>query len=230
MQRQDLVLNLHGESPSSGDITVLNAEQRFLPTLLDLHTRFPNLRIVLEHCTTAAAIDAVKQCGLNVVATITAHHLSLIVDNWAGDPFCFCKPVAKLPSDRDALLRTAASGNPKFFLGTDSAPHPAEAKIGSKTAAGVFTQPYATQLVLDSFELGCEKGTLKEDDITKEGLEGFLGGFGRAFYGAPDEKNEQIILRKRDEVIVDMVSREGSHVGIVPFRRGMRTWSVEWKS
>jgi dihydroorotase len=97
MEEQDLILNLHGESPLGADITVLNAEEKFLPTLLDLHRRFPKLRIILEHCTTAAAIEAVKECGPNVAGTITAHHLFLIVDDWANDPFNYCKPVAKLP-------------------------------------------------------------------------------------------------------------------------------------
>lgn len=210
-------------------MTILNAEESFLPTLLDLHARFPNLRIVLEHCTTAAAIEAVKKCSSKVAATITPHHLCLIVDDWASNPFCFCKPVAKLPSDREALLRAAVSGNPKFFLGTDSAPHPMQAKIGGKIAAGVFTQPYATQLMLDAFEMGCEKGIIKEEDVTKEVLEAFLGGFGRAFYRAPDGRKEKILLTKGEEVIADVVTREGSDVEIVPFRTGMKTWSLEWK-
>jgi dihydroorotase len=95
MERQDLILNIHGELPStkeSTDITVLNAEERFLPTLLSLHKKFPKLRIILEHCTTAAAVEAVKQCGNTVAATITAHHLFLTIDNVVADPFCFCKP------------------------------------------------------------------------------------------------------------------------------------------
>jgi len=228
-----MILNLHGESPSGANITVLNAEEAFLPTLFTLHTRFPKLRIILEHCTSAAAIEAVKTCGPTVAATLTAHHLFLTVDDWASDPFCFCKPVAKLPSDREALLRTAASGNPKFFLGTDSAPHPVAAKRGGsdgkgKTAAGVFTQPYATQLVLDALELGCEKGVLDAQQITPEILEGFLGGFGRAFYRSGGAGSERITLRKSDETIIDILSREGNSVEVVPFRRGQNTWSVSW--
>ncbi|KAJ9625030.1 dihydroorotase [Taxawa tesnikishii (nom. ined.)] len=159
MERQNMILNLHGESPSGQDITVLNAEEAFLPTLKELHKRFPKLRIVLEHCTTAAAVEAVKSCGPTVAATLTVHHLFLIVDDWAGDPHCFCKPVAKLPSDRRALLRAAVSGNPKFFLGTDSAPHPATSKRGGdKVAAGVFTQPYAAAYFIDALEQAVEKG------------------------------------------------------------------------
>jgi dihydroorotase len=94
MERQDMILNLHGESPSTpdSDVTVLNAEERFLPTLKSLHQRFPKLRIILEHCTTAAAVRAVRECGDTVAATITAHHLFLTIDNVVADPFCFCKP------------------------------------------------------------------------------------------------------------------------------------------
>jgi len=230
MEKEGLILNLHGESPSSASVTVLSAEASFLPTLLSLHARFPRLRIILEHCTTAAAIEAVEKCGPTVAGTITAHHLFITVDDWAGDPFCFCKPVAKTPADRDALLRAAASGNPKFFLGTDSAPHPATAKRGGdRIAAGVFTQPYATQLVLDAFGEACERGVLKEEDLTEEMLEGFLGGFGRRFYGVEDKKGERIVLRKREEEIMGVLRKEGVSVEVVPFRRGEKTWSVEWK-
>lgn len=124
MERQDMILNLHGESPSGGNVTVPNAEESFLTTFLGLHSRFPKLRTVLEkererggeHCTTAAAIQAVLSCGPSVAATITAHHLFLTVDDWAGDAFSYCKPVAKTPQDREALLKAAASAGPKFFL------------------------------------------------------------------------------------------------------------------
>jgi len=88
MQDAGLVLNLHGECPSdhARNITVLNAESKFLPTLRTLHDKFPRLRIVLEHCTTEDAVRAVEACGDTVVGTITAHHLYLTVDDWAGDP------------------------------------------------------------------------------------------------------------------------------------------------
>ncbi|KAL1305640.1 hypothetical protein AAFC00_007235 [Neodothiora populina] len=231
MERQNMVLNLHGEVPGSpkNDITVLSAEEAFLPQLKNLHSRFPKLRIILEHCTTAAATEAVKACGPSVSATITAHHLSIIVDDWAGDPHCFCKPVAKTPADRKALLQTAASGNPKFFLGTDSAPHPAISKRGDKVAAGVFTQPHAVGLVVDALEQGIEKGILKAEDITKETLEGFLGGFGRKFYNASDERNEKVVLRRAGAKIQDLLTSSDGKVEIVPFRRGQTTWAAEWR-
>ncbi|KAA8651424.1 dihydroorotase [Aspergillus tanneri] len=229
MERQDMILNLHGEVPSTGDVTVLSAEERFLPTLRQLHERFPKLRIILEHCTTAAAVEAVKKCGPTVAATLTAHHLSIVVDHWAGDPFCFCKPVAKTPADRDALLRAAASGNPKFFFGSDSAPHPAASKRGGdKIAAGVFTQPYTTQVVIDAFEQACENGVLKEEDITPEIVEGFMSRFGREFYGLEKEQKEFITLEKKDEKIA--VIFQSDKVDVVPFRRNQETWSITWST
>lgn len=231
MERQDIVLNLHGELPPSAgsDITVLNAEEAFLPTLLDLHKRFPNLRIVLEHCTTAAAIKAVNSCSDKVVGTITAHHLFLTVDDWAGDPHCFCKPVAKNPSDRRALLEAAVSGNPKFFLGTDSAPHPAKSKRSDKVAAGVFTQPHAVGLVIDAFERGVEKQYISADDVTPEKLEGFLSSYGRDFYKVKDEKNERIVLSRSSAAIAESLKNEDESIEVVPFRRGKMTWGVSWK-
>jgi len=239
MEEVGLTLNLHGESPpsASGDITVLNAEASFLPTLHALHAEFPKLKIILEHCTTAAAIQAVQTCGPNVAATITAHHLFLIVDDWAGDPINFCKPVAKLPSDRDALLRTAMSGNPKFFLGTDSAPHLLRAKKGGmgahvgKCAAGVFTQPYATQLVLEAFEMAITKGMVSREEVSEQVVRGFLGEFGRSFYGVAESKRK-IRVSAGEEKVVESLSMQGEGMGsediVVPFRRGEPIYSLEW--
>lgn len=242
MEEEDVVLNLHGEAPPAEDITVLNAEAAFLPTLLDLHRRFPKLRIVLEHCTTAAAVEAVKKCGPNVVGTITAHHLFLIVDDWAGDPINFCKPVAKLPSDRVALLTAATSGSPKFFLGTDSAPHPLRAKKGGlgaheagKCAAGVFTQPYATQLVLEAFEDAVTKGVVGRGQLITTVLEGFLGGFGRAFYRVEASGARIKVFENRETVISKVTVGEadgpsGTGDVVIPFRRSSPIYSLEWLS
>lgn len=237
MEEENLILNLHGESPPAPDITVLNAEESFLPTLLDLHRRFPKLRIILEHCTTAAAIGAVNACGPNVVGTITAHHLSLIVDDWAGDPINFCKPVAKLPADRIALLKAAVGKSEKFFLGTDSAPHPLRSKKGgmvgdecSKCAAGVFTQPYATQIVLEALEEAVGRGILTGEEVNKEVLVGFLGERGRRFYGVPMSE-KRIRMTTGEEKVVQhlMVKGEGGVADVVvPFRRGTAVYSLEW--
>ncbi|KAF2090895.1 Dihydroorotase [Saccharata proteae CBS 121410] len=235
MQEEGLILNLHGEMPptaDSPDVTVLNAEARFLPTLHKLHAQFPRLRIVLEHCTTAAAVEVVRQCGPTVAATITAHHLYLTVDDVVGNAYHFCKPVAKLPHDRAALIAAVVSGEDKFFFGSDSAPHPVAAKRSeSKPAAGVFTQPYTTQLVVEALEKAVEKGWVREEDVTKEKLEGFLGGFGRKFYAIGEgKKGERIVLRRAGQTVVDVVEKEGVDVKVVPFKRGEGTWGVEWKA
>lgn len=89
----------------------MNAEAKFLPHLKKLHERFPKLKIVLEHATTRAAVEMVKSCGSSVGCSITAHHLSLIVDDWAGQGFHFCKPVAKYPDDREALREVIREGS-----------------------------------------------------------------------------------------------------------------------
>lgn len=237
-----MVLNLHGEVPStpthshssttkdSSAITILNAEPAFLPTLKTLHAKFPSLRIILEHCSTAAALAVVKSCGPTVAGTITAHHLSLIIDDWAGDPFCFCKPVAKTPEDRDALLKAVVASNGRFFLGTDSAPHDSKKKRGEdKIAAGVFTQPYAVGLVLDALEKGVERGVIGKEDVSSEILKGFLGAWGRKFYGVRDGRGEKIILRKGVDEIVGVLRKDGVGVEVVPFRKGEKTWSVTWR-
>ncbi|ROV96822.1 hypothetical protein VMCG_07896 [Cytospora schulzeri] len=219
MEEVGLVLNIHGECASDNkkNITIMNAESSFLPTLKEIHTKFPKLKIVLEHCTTADAVKAVEACGDTVVGTITAHHLFLIVDDWAGDV---------MPNDRLALLRAAVTSKGKFFLGTDSAPHDISAKKGKgNTAAGVFTQPYAVPYVLTALEEAVARGDIEEGQVTQELLEGFLGGFGRRFYGV-EEPRERIVLEKKDEVIVE--SFKGDGLEVVPFRKGRETWSVRW--
>jgi dihydroorotase len=124
------------------------------------------------------------------------------------------------------------SGNPKFFLGTDSAPHPVTAKTcgvnrRGKVAAGVFTQPYATQLVVNALDEACMEGVIQESDVTNEKLQGFLGDFGRRFYGVSDVRKEKISLRKRDEIVVEILER--GEVEIVPFKsRKALGWSLDW--
>ncbi|KAL8687435.1 MAG: hypothetical protein Q9218_006392 [Villophora microphyllina] len=228
MEKEDMVLNLHGECPSQGDVTVLNAESEFLPTLASLAARFPKLRICLEHLTTAAAVKAVEQLGSQVVATITCHHLYLVVDDWAGNSINYCKPVAKTVADRDALLHAVASGNPKFFFGSDSAPHPVASKRGGdKVAAGVFTQPYTTQSVVTALERGVEMGILKEEDVTLEKLEGFMSRYGRDFYKLP-QTTETIELTKGSEKILDILESEDKSMQVIPFRAGESIRSLKW--
>lgn len=249
MQAQNMVLNLHGEVPNSPASmapgpgsngwneqnpphTVLNAEEAFLPKLKELHLAFPRLRIVLEHCTTRAALDAVRSCGGNVAATITAHHLFLTTDDWAGDALAFCKPVAKTPLDRVALVRAVVEKDSRFFFGSDSAPHPRQAKAvvggGKKAAAGCFTQCHATQLVVQAMEEGVRLGYVKNEEVTKDVLVDFLSKRGRRFYGLPEATSgRKIVVEKKDEVIPDQL-KSSNGVEVVPFRTGVRCWSLRW--
>ncbi|RFU34047.1 hypothetical protein B7463_g2310, partial [Scytalidium lignicola] len=233
MQKHGLILNLHGEVPSTpaaeytttGDsepITILNAEERFLPTLKKIHADFPDLNIVLEHCTTKAALDTVRGLGPNVAATITAHHLWICLDEAVGSVHNFCKPVAKSPLDRVALVKAVVSGEQKFFFGSDSAPHPLSAKVGGlKTVAGCFTQSYATSLVVSAVQEAINKGWIKEEDVTQEKLEGFLSTYGRRFYKLPEAKEgKRIVLEKKGEVIKERVVSRDGEVKVVNFKSG----------
>jgi dihydroorotase len=222
MQEVDMVLNLHGEvhSDVTANIHVLNAEPSFLPHLFKLHATFPKLRIVLEHATTRAAVEAVKSCGPTVACTITAHHLDLTVDDWAGQSWNFCKPVAKYPDDRQALRDVIKEGHPRFFLGSDSAPHPPHKKSTSTPthacAAGIYTSPILLPLVahlLESFE-------------ALDKLEGFVSDFGRSFYNQPIiSETNSVILRRSPGKVVDEQYTLGNDA-LIPFWAGK---AIEWE-
>jgi dihydroorotase len=216
MEQEGMVLNLHGECPSDShkDICVMNAEEKFLPELKKLHEAFPKLKIVLEHATSAAAVNMVKSLGDTVGCSITVHHLQLVVDDWAGQAHHFCKPVAKYPHDRDALRDVVKSGHPRFFLGTDSAPHPSFAKEAAKSSAGVFTTPLVLPYLAKIFE--------EFDALDK--LENFACHFGRQFYGLSQKEGFQdtkVTLVKESNVVVPQtyqVSATDSSLGaVVPF-------------
>ncbi|OAG37120.1 dihydroorotase, homodimeric type [Fonsecaea monophora] len=229
MQEHDLVLNLHGEWPGplpNDDITL---EEAFLPELKKLHERFPRLRCVLEHCSTAAALDAVRACGPSVVGTITAHHLYLTGDDSNVDPLAFCKPIPKKASDRDALIQAACSGDPKFFFGSDSAPHALSSKTQAKPVpAGVFTQPFATQLVLLAFEEAIARGVLSDEQVTQDNLEGFLSRSARRFYKLPDPTRAIVLERKGERVPTSIKTEEGD-VEIGLSKAGAEVFSLSWK-
>jgi dihydroorotase len=153
----------------------MNAERVFLKHFEQIHLDFPKLKMVLEHASTKEAVDMVKRLGDTVGCTITIHHLYLTVDDWAGQSHHFCKPVAKYPHDRKALQQVILDGHPRFFLGTDSAPHPRHTKECAIAHAGVYTGVHTLALlahVLDSF------GAMNR-------LEDFARRFGRQFYHLP---------------------------------------------
>jgi dihydroorotase len=205
MEEEGLALLIHGEVPSNAekDICILNAEERFLPELKKLHLRFPKLRIVLEHVTTAAAVECVRGLGDTVAATVTVHHLDLIADDWAGRNHNFCKPVAKYPHDRDALRSVVSEGHPRFFLGSDSAPHARSAKEAACGCAGVFTSPLLLPYLADCFDrLGC-----------LERLADFTSSFGCAFHGLSAQESTVTLERVDIEV-------PAAYGDVVPYRAG----------
>lgn len=233
MESNDMVLNLHGEVLEALAPEGTSLEEAFLPTLKKLHQRFPKLRIILEHCTTTAAVEAVKACGSTVGATITAHHLYLTEADACCDPFAFCKPIPKKPTDRDALLKAAVSGNPKFFCGSDSAPHQILSKTSAekgKAPAGVFTQPAVTQLVLVALEEGIERGEISESDVTQEKLEGFLSRYGRRFYKLPEASPKKIVLERKGEKIGTSVKSVDGKTEVGISRAGTEVFSLTWES
>jgi len=213
MEEVGLVLELHGEVPSSPEdnICVMNAERSFMPFLKELHSRFPGLKIVLEHATTSDAVDTVKSCGDTVACTITAHHLDITIDDVVGRAHNFCKPVAKYPADRAALVAVIKEGHPRFFLGSDSAPHSKDKKECACACAGVFTSVYLMQYLADTFD--------RENMLDRLGP--YTSEFGAAFYGVP-KQTRMITLQKEPFQVPAMVNG-----GIVPFRAGETLrWSL----
>jgi dihydroorotase len=178
--------------------------------------RFPGLKIVLEHITTREAVQYVEVTGPNVAATITAHHLLMNRNAlFLGGirPHHYCLPVLKREEHRETLVEAATSGNPKFFLGTDSAPHPRRDKEAACGCAGIYTSHAALELYAIAFE---EAGAL-------ETLEGFASEFGARFYGLP--VNEGTVTLVRQEWVVPQRLKFGDEE-LVPLRAGE---SIPWK-
>ncbi|MBC2593402.1 dihydroorotase [Ruficoccus amylovorans] len=150
MEELGIPLMIHGESNGF----VMDREAEFLTIYRRLAERFPRLKIVMEHITTAAALVLLNEFE-NLHATVTVQHLIITLDDVAGgmlNPHLFCKPIAKRPEDREALAHAAVTAHPKLCLGTDSAPHPQHKKECCGCAAGVFTAPIALQLLAGLFD------------------------------------------------------------------------------
>ena len=210
MQRIGMVLCIHGEV-TDPDVDVFDREAVFIDRILSSLVRdFPDLKIVLEHITTAEAAEFVRDAGPNVGATITPQHLHLNRNAlFAGGlrPHSYCLPVVKREQHRLAVRAAAVSGSPKFFLGTDSAPHARHAKESGCGCAGIFNAPYALESYAAVFE---EEGALNK-------LEGFASEHGARFYGLP--LNEGTVTLERNEN--DVPDRLGlSDIDLVPFHAG----------
>ncbi len=218
MQAIDMPLLIHGEV-SDQDIDIFDREKVFIErTLEGLVRDFPKLRIVFEHITTKDAVDFVIAAGPNVAATITPQHLHINRNAmFAGGirPHAYCLPVAKREVHRLALRAAATSGNPKFFLGTDSAPHSVSAKESACGCAGIFNAPYALESYVAVFD--------EENALDK--FEGFASLHGPAFYRLPVNE-EKVTLRKVPFTVPDSIDCAGTSV--VPFHAGEELgWQLE---
>ena len=199
-------LLVHGEV-TDPEVDVFDREAVFIDRVLDRLVRdFPELKIVFEHITTAEAAQFVRDSGPKIAATITPHHL-IINRNalFAGGlrPHAYCLPVAKREAHRLAIRKAATSGSPKYFLGTDSAPHERGAKESACGCAGIFNAPFALESYAKVFE---EEGALDR-------LEAFASEHGPKFYGLPLNEGT-ITLARAEHVVAERIS------GIVPFHSG----------
>ena len=213
MQQIGMVFCVHGEV-TDPDVDVFDREAVFIDRVLEPLSRdFPGLRIVLEHVTTAEAVQFVEGSGPTIAATVTPQHLMINRNAiFAGGlrPHAYCLPVAKREEHRLAVRRAATSGSPKFFLGTDSAPHSRDAKESACGCAGIFNAPFALVAYATVFQ---QEGALDR-------FEAFASVNGPNFYGLP--LNEGTITLERAEVTVP-----GEIDGVVPFLAGE---TLSWKA
>jgi dihydroorotase len=218
MQRFGLVLSIHGEV-TDADVDVFDRERTFIDRQLSAIVRdFPALRIVLEHITTREAAQFVADASENVAATLTPQHL-LYSRNalFAGGlrPHLYCLPVLKRERHREALLAAATSGNPKFFLGTDSAPHARDTKENACGCAGCYSAPVALPLYAEAFE----------DAHALDRLEGFASVHGAAFYGLPPNEATVTLVREPWRVPESYAFGDAT---VVPLRAGeVLRWQMQ---
>jgi dihydroorotase len=216
MQDTGMPLLVHGES-TAADVDVFDRERVFIEqTLAPLCERLPDLRIVFEHVTTSHAIEFVRAAGQRIAATITPQHILLNRnDLFDGGlrPHHYCLPVLKAEQHRRAVFEAATSGEPCFFLGTDSAPHARNRKESACGCAGIYSAHAGIELYAEAFEAA---GRMDR-------LEGFASRFGAEFYGLP--VNEEMITLKREKWSVPM-SYDAGNEELIPFRHGGQ---VAWK-
>lgn len=216
MEKLGMPLLIHGEV-TDAEIDVFDREKVFIERHLQpLLKDFPGLKVVFEHITTKDAAEFVAQGLDNLAATITAHHLLMnrnAMFTGGIRPHHYCLPVLKRETHRQALVKAAISGSPKFFLGTDSAPHPKSAKEASCGCAGIYTAHAAIEFYAEAFEAA---GALDK-------LEGFASFYGPDFYNLP-RNTGKIILRKEEWLVPEAIPFADDV--LVPLRAGQ---TVAWK-
>ncbi len=217
MAEQSVPLLVHGEV-TDPQVDIFDRERIFIDRVLDpLLNRLPQLKVVFEHITTGEAVDFVHKAGSNIAATITAHHLimnrnAMLVGGI--HPHHYCLPVLKRESHRVALVAAATSGSPRFFLGTDSAPHTRHAKESTCGCAGIYTAHAAIELYAELFE---QAGALNK-------LAEFASGFGADFYGVPRSKETLTLIKEHWNVPRHYPL--GAAGTVIPLRAGEQ---VSWR-
>ncbi|MCB4810939.1 dihydroorotase [Methylovorus menthalis] len=216
MQEVGLPLLVHAEV-TDADVDVFDREKVFIErNMRPLLQRFPALRVVFEHITTREAAQFVAESPDNIAATITAHHLLMnrnAMFSGGMRPHHYCLPVLKREEHRLALVAAATSGSPKFFLGTDSAPHPQSAKESACGCAGMYTSHAGIELYAEAFE---EAGALNR-------LEGFASFYGADFYGLPRNADTVTLVKESWQVPEDLPMGQER---LVPLRAGQ---SIGWR-
>ena len=209
MSELEVPLCIHGESNGF----VMDREKEFVPVYEKLAKAFPKLKIIMEHITTKESVKALQKYD-NLYATITLHHLLITLDDVAGGllrPHLFCKPIAKRPEDRKALLEIALSGDKKVMFGSDSAPHPKSSKEAPGCAAGVFSAPIILPKLVELFEL--------HDKL--DNLQAFVNDNAQEIYNLTPIKKEITLVKEEWEVPSD-------YNGVVPMFAGEKMkWRVK---
>ncbi len=213
MSKLGIPLCIHGETNGF----VMDREKEFMPIYESIASSFPDLKIIMEHITTKDAIELLDKYD-NLYATVTLHHLLITLDDVAGgmlNPHLFCKPIAKRPEDRTALLNAALKAHPKLMFGSDSAPHPKHKKECCGCAAGVFTSPIALQVLVELFE--------KHNCL--ENLNAFVSLNAQRIYNL--ELSEKTIKLVKKDFVVPAIY-EYKNENVVPMYAGETiAWSIE---
>ncbi len=212
MSKLGIPLCIHGETNGF----VMDREKEFMPIYESIASSFPDLKIIMEHITTKDAIELLDKYD-NLYATVTLHHLLITLDDVAGgmlSPHLFCKPIAKRPEDRDALLDAALKAHPKLMFGSDSAPHPKHKKECCGCAAGVFTSPIALQVLTQIFE----------ENNSLDNLNAFISLNAQKIYGFKP-LNKKVKLEKKKFVVPSSYKFKSEDV--VPMYAGeVLNWSI----
>ena len=216
MQKLGMPLLMHGEVTDPA-IDIFDREKIFIDQVLTpLRKDFPQLKLVLEHVTTKEGVDYVREAPGPIAGTITAHHLQLDRnDLLVGGirPHYYCLPIVKRAKHKEALIQAAISGNPRFFLGTDSAPHSQAAKETACGCAGVYTAHAALGFYLEVFE----------ENQALDKFEAFASFYGADFYGLPRNREQITLIKEPQEVPEFFVY---GCEGLIPYRSGD---TVAWK-